>query len=682
MAARFVRSLLPLWMLVGWACGTPDAPQNEPPEAELTVALEAHARPAVIAADEELAQTIACDVTFRATAVGSGFATWEDGTFYWYAGLDRSVPMDSFALPASQARQAWSGEDISAGGSREAHWQISAYAPFGLRFTQRYHVASTGTAAATAAFTCGPDIPAAPPSPEISELSVQAPAGPLEPGDTLSVHYTATSALGLWETRVVLSGPCDVTDEFGEALAKTVSRTVRLPIPATCALGVPITVGIGASDAALQERSRLNTSALALTDVTPPQIRIYSFPASGWGSLTSGVRGVYFTPDTIEVMVEATDNNVVRTILWEVRPVGFRDSLLTNESSAGGWIDIPLSTAWSGPIEIRFSARDAVGLVSDTVASDPGGLRVLPTIERPAVSKTIPGTVVADVALDAVRGALYVIQAGPSQVTVLETATLSTSETIPTPARPSDIDLTAGGDSLVLTLTSLDALGVVDLRAASRQVTVLPLTALDTTLDQHPVFARAMANGKVLVRLGGSNPAGLTLLEVDLTNGTQTIRTDAGDGGRVGEATLERSHDHTVLMMHGGPSEFQRYQTSTNGFGTRESVTPYYARPSLDGNGGVLALGLDLYDGSLQFVRALESMVPGFIPSALAPSGEYAYQSLQPWGILRSRVSDGAIVDRTPSPVDATFARVSDDGAFLVQVYVGSPSVIRVVDLR
>jgi hypothetical protein len=66
----------------------------------------------------------------------------------------------------------------------------------------------------------------------------------------------------------------------------------------------------------------------------------------------------------------------------------------------------------------------------------------------------------------------------------------------------------------------------------------------------------------------------------------------------------------------------------------------------------------------------------------LAPSGEYVYQSLQPWGILRSRVADGALVDRTPSPVDATFEQVSADGAFLVQVYVGSPSVIRVVDLR
>jgi hypothetical protein len=144
-------------------------------------------------------------------------------------------------------------------------------------------------------------------------------------------------------------------------------------------------------------------------------------------------------------------------------------------------------------------------------------------------------------------------------------------------------------------------MGVIDLLAESRQVTVLPLSALDTTLDQHPVFARAMANGKVFLRLGGST------------------RRDGPCWRSISPAALRPSGP--VLVVHGGPSEFQRYETATNGFGPLESAAPHYLRPSVDGDGSVLALGLDLYDESLQFLREVESMVPANSSSFVTRAG-------------------------------------------------------------
>jgi len=685
-AARSATSLLfPLAMLAITACGDDQGPENiDNPVAGFAITLRAQAGQPVIGADDQLEQTISCSVTLRATASGVGIATWQDATVYWYAGLDRSVPIDSATLAASDVRKSWGDDAIASGETREARWDIGGYSPFAFRFAYRYRAGAGGAVGTvTAMFTCGPDIPSDAALPEVTDLAVEAPPGALEPGDTLTVRYTATSAIGLWETRLVMSGPCDTKQVFGEGLTPTATREVRLPIPSACTLGVPLSVGIGATDAALQERTRLSTMAPVLSDVTPPWVDIRSVPPGGWGSIMPGVGGTYFGGDTITVIFGASDNHALRTLVWEVQPWGFRDSLAVTGNDAGPWIPIVVQNAWAGPIQLRFYARDAVGLVSDTATSDPG-LRALPTVERSAVSRTISGEV-RDLVIDQRRGVLYLLRPSAQQITILETATLNTSGVVATPAAADDIDLTPGGDSLLLTFSGLRALGVIDLQPASRQTTLLPLTSLDTTLDQRPVLVRTLTNGKVFVRLGGSNPAGWTLLELDLTTGVATTRTDAGIDGNVGAAQMERSHDHTALVLNG---PFQKYEVATNSFGPLGTAIPGDVRPSIDEHGDFVSVGLDLYDGSLQFLGEAESMVPAnsssYVPTALSPSGQYVYQSMPGWGILRARVADGVLIDRTRSPLSASFLRVSDDGMLLVEVYddYGAAAVIRVVDLR
>jgi hypothetical protein len=55
-----------------------------------------------------------------------------------------------------------------------------------------------------------------------------------------------------------------------------------------------------------------------------------------------------------------------------------------------------------------------------------------------------------------------------------------------------------------------------------------------------------------------------------------------------------------------------------------------------------------------------------------------------PHGIVRSRVSDGQIVDRTPNPILPDLIRTSPDGATVVTVETRTygPSKISIIALR
>jgi hypothetical protein len=673
------RALLLMGVVATAACGDDDGGITGPDSGPVTVTIS---RVGVYqtGVDDQRQQYITCEVLFRASSEGTESVIWESATLYWYVGADRTLPVDSSFIAASDI---WGEPELPPGVPQESRAEIRAGAPFALRATFRYHARPRGsTRSAEASFTCGPEVPSGgTPEPELAGVSIQSLSGALEPGDTIRVRFTASSTIGLWETLVVLRDACELTTLFSEGLAQRTTHDVAIPIPSGCTLGLPLTVGIVALDAALQEQYQVTTLTPALSDLTPPRITVSSSPG------TPGVRGTFFAGDTLSFMFEARDNHDVRALIWEIYPAGIRDSLVVFGPEVSPWIAVPLEDAWVGPLELRFYARDATNLTSDTVTTAPGDVQVRASVTLPSVDGTVPGGV-DEVLFDVARGVLYALQQYQSRITVLETLTLGTVETIGLPAPAVDLDLTPGGDSLLLTLPALGALGVVDLGQATRQVVVVPLTSLDSALYQRPIWVRAMANGKAFVRLGGLGQESFRLLQVDLASRTETIRLDAGDQGYIGAARMERSADRTVLVLQGGPGLFQRYATATDTFGAPQSATPFDVRPSLDGSGQVTSIGLDLYDTDLRFLREVESKVPPnaavYVLSALTPSGEYLYQALQPWGILRSRVSDGVLLDRSPSPVDAWNMRISDDGAFLAQVQNTSAGTarIRVVDLR
>jgi hypothetical protein len=621
--------------------------------------------PPFISVDDEGGPLIRCDVALRAVARGSGGATWEGATFRWFVGKNATTPVDSAVLPAAEIQESWGNRDIAAGETQESEWAITAGVPFSLTIEYRYRSSGAGrVGTASVSFTCGPTIPPGAAPPVIASLTVQPSSGEVESGQTVTVAYTATSEVGLWGTAVELSA-CDTLTLYAERLEKSVTRTVSIPLSPSCQVNTPLHVTVYALDAALQETSRQAATQLMLVDRTPPQVTPLFFPPTG-GSATQEIAGDYFTGDSLYLIFNASDNHSLRALVWEILPVGFRDSLVVSGPYASPWMKIPIRPEWTGQIQLRLYARDAAGLTSEAVTSAPGALNVSPTVVLPTAWTTVAGEI-REFVIDAPRGAVYLLQTNESRVAVLSTATMTATRTVATPVPATDLDLSAGGDSLVLALPAGRALGIIDLRQPSSGVTLIPLAALDTTRDQRPWQVRVAANGKALVSLQGSQPSAYTLLEVDLATGTQRHRTDAGDGGFVGGGHLERSHDRSVIVVNGGPNLFQPYDATTDRFGPRRSATVSDWRPSVDRMGLHVAIGLDVYGETLLHLRRVRAPILGGIPrSALSADGEHLYIVLWNHGIVRSRVSDGMIVDRIPNPIGPDAIRASADGAMVI----------------
>lgn len=667
--------------LVGAGCGDATAPP-EPLSVEISVY---HLGTPVIGIAEESYPTMTCEVEFRASSSGAGSAEWLGAKALWYAGTDRSTPLDSGVVSSSEVRTAWQKTGIAAGETQFSVWTFTYGAPFTASMEYRYKPAGGDEKTAVVEFSCGPTTAAGTPDPSITALGTTAVEDELEPGDTLTVDYTATSAAGIWQTAVALSGPCEVQQLFAEQLETSVTRSTRIPLPAECRLGVPINVAVYARDAGLQTGVRVLQTNVALVDETPPTIAPLFLPSMG--SALGDLAGVFFGGDSISVAFNAQDNHALESLHWEVMPAGMAadGTLEVTGASASPRIIIHIQPEASGTIQLRLYARDATGLTSNVITTSADAAHVYPSVQRAAASADIDGDT-WDVVVDTPRGVAYLLQPNQGRISILSLSTMTVTGSIRMPSFAPDFDITSGGDSLIVVLPVDHALGVVDLREASPQPTIIPLTLLDTTLDQHPAHVRTLSNGKAFVSLAGSMPTAYLLMEVDLASGAQTIRTDAGESGYVGGGLLGRSLDHSVVVVNGGPTYFQRYDVATDHFGARKSASVYDVTPVLDATGRYVAVGLDVYDQSLDHLRRVSSPVlpGGVIPTALSADGEVLHQMLSTTGLIRSRVSDGAILDRTLNPIGALEMRISDDGAVLVTTVEVSnnSSKISTIDIR
>lgn len=645
------------------ACGDATAPP-QPLALELSVY---HVDTPVIDTTDDGFPIMICEVEFRADASGAGSAEWLGAKALWYAGTDRTTPLDSSVVSASEVRAAWQKTGIAAGETQFSVWTFTYGAPFTASVEYSYKPEGDDAKEAVVEFDCGPTTDPAAPEPSITELTAAAVADELEPGDTLTVDYTVTSPTGIWQTAVALSGPCEVQQLFAEHLETSLTRSARIPLPAECRLDVPIDVAVFARDGGLQTGVRVLRTDVLLVDKTPPTIAPLFPPSTGSGS--SDLTGAFFGGDSISLTFQAWDNHALQSLHWEVLPPGMAaDGVFeVTGTSASPTIRIPLPLDASGQIQLRLYARDAAGLTSDLVTTTAGAAHVYPSVERATAWADIDGST-WDAIADTRRGVAYLLQPNQGRISILSLSTMSITGSITLPSFAPDFDMTAGGDSLITVLPVDHALGVVDLRQASPEPTLIPLTLLDPALDQHPERVRTLSNGKIFVALAGSMPTANVLMEVDPATGTQTIRTDAGESGYVGTGLLGRSLDHSVVVVNGGYTYFQRYDVATDHFGARRSASAYDVSPVLDATGRYVAVGPDVYDQSLEHLRGVSSpLLPGgVISTALSADGEILYQLLPTKGLIRSRVSDGAIVDRTINPISALEMRISDDGKVLV----------------
>jgi hypothetical protein len=629
---------------------------------------------------------ITCDIGLRAVASGKGSATWLDATFKVYLGADRTTPVDSAVFSDSEIREAWGGDAIAAGETRQSQWTLAAPIPLSATLEFRYQPSIGHNVKSTkVSFSCAPTIPPNAAPPEISALSVTPPSGEIPVGGPLEVSYAASGQAGLWLTDVRVSGPCETRVAFAERLQTSAARTARVPLPPECRLGVPITVTIDALDAAGRLATRALTTQLVVADKEPPTVSPLFF-STYFPAAQPTLSGNYFAGDSIQIIFNAQDNYRLAALVWEVLPFGKRDSILVSGRAAGPYVWVRLDPKWSGPIQLRLYARDSVGLTSAPFTTHPDSVWVAGTVQRPTRTATVTGET-RDFAVDIRRGLIYLAQGNDRRLAVFSMATMQLTGTLSLPAVPTDLDLTAGGDSLLLVLYGRPELGVVDLRQSPLALSTLPLPELDAAATQAPVGVRVGSNGRAYVTLGGSTQSARTMIEVDLATGTTRPLPLAGAGGSTGVGILERSHDRSVLTLTAvDPWCMQRYDVGADAFSPCVSTIPRDLRPSVDGTGQRIAVSLDVYDASLRRLAKVGPPLlvgPYAVFSALSVDGESLFTILWP-NIVRVRASDNRVLDRTPNPIQPSLIRVSPDGTLLITVEsnYGATTKISLIDLR
>lgn len=608
--------------------------------------------------------SISCGFSLQADVRGGGTAFWKDLEIEFYAGKVQQDLLGTVTVRGRDVAAAWGSDTLRGLSTLRSDWVLTSGLPFNARLIFGYGTTEV-TKDDTASVSCLPPLRPGPP-PTITALSL-ARADSLEPGDTLVVTYSAASEVGLWVTAVLLTGPCDTVQWFADWPRTSVTRTVRLPIPEDCALGVPMSVAAVALDALVQDAGASLANRPILADRTPPTIwGMLSPPSGGWLDGASRFAGDYFVGDSLWVILWARDNYGLSTVGWEVAPAGFREFRSVSGREAFPTIKQAVPPAWAvGAVQLRFFARDAAGLTSDTAVSPAGAIHIYPDLDLLARTLPVDGDI-NDLVIDWSQGVLYLLQSNQRRIAAVSLATLTVTGTLGLPGYPTSVDLTPGGDSLVVALPGLRALGITNLRANPPVTSLVPVAGLDTTVDQRPLVARVAANGKALVMLTGSTAAAFTLNEVDLWTGAQRRRTDAGTGGVIGGGAMERTTNRRFIILN-ETDALQRYDAATDAFGPPVGVTTG-GNLSVDQAGEHVALGLDVYDADFHPIGRMHSVLSGEPSVALSPDGTILYQAAR--GVIRARVADGEVVDRLTRlhPVSPPWLEASPDGTMLVMV--------------
>ena len=597
---------------------------------------------------------IRCVPHFVASNTGPRGVNMGAITARFYIGANRSMPIDSVTIPAADAMQFWSNPHINPGGTSETALLIEAAIPFSMELDFGYVPDAAGARYSRASVTCGPEVPPNAPAPVVTSAVIVT-QGEIEPGDFMEIEYAATSAVGLWSTSVSVSGPCSFSRVVRNRGEKTVSARTALQVPRECQLGVPMIVSVGAVDAALHESMLSSSTGRVIVDRTPPDLGVFRGRSFNYESL--GLAGDLFPGDTLWLYANVVENGMMATLSWQ-------------RMSGGTITTIPYRADWqpivfgddTGDLGLRVWVTDAAGNQSVPYETPAGALMGYPLRSRPVVSRRIDGEI-RELAVDAPHDRAYALVG--NKVLVLSATTLDQITTIQLPYFGSGLDITRGGDSLVVSVDQQPSpLLVVDLTATPQAISAPIITGPAGEPLPAAQLATSMANDHVLMSaLGG-------LFDVDLTTGHFT--TVLSGYGFV----AARSGDHAsalIDMVENGAYCGRRYDI-VNGLATSCGANWGQARGSADMTGTNFAIFRDIYQDNARFVRRLR--VPdtsyeayyGFA-SQLSPDGAYLYI----WGVkglFRSAVSDGRIVDlqRTPDlqGVWQQFMRGGSDGAIFM----------------
>lgn len=637
--------------------------------------------PPVDSADANGIAFLTCGVSLKATLEQGTSVSWRGAIFRFYPGTDTSVAFDSLQLGPLDAADSWGGAPLTNRGPALSDWRFYATIPFTVVLDYTYQRQDNSTATTRQrSFTCSPTIPAGAAAPVVSNVSVTPSSGTVQPGDFVKVTFTVSAEAGLWQTAALLQGVCDTVRFLPGHLAKGATTLQALiPVSPSCSLGAPLGVSVETSD--IQGRVVWNTPAVSLTvaDLTPPSIAV-----NLGGTPGSTVSGLWFVGDTMHVFASAYDNYRLEELLWTAQPAGVADSLRFGPSAVGVDTKVEVRQEWGALQHLDFRSRDLSGNLSGVASVTASNLTIYPDHPGPTATALVAGATV-DAYPDPARGVFYLLLSNQRRLETRSLSDASLIRSVNLPAYTTVIDATASGDSLVFALPDRRSIGFLDLTAATPIVTVHALTLPDTLTGELPQSVAATANGKLLIRLEGGPLAVPRLLELDPATGAEQFRPDAGGGAPIAGGPYP-SPGHTMLLVSTSAGTWIRYNSGTDQFTTAQATPGVLGDARISDDGQVVAIGRTIFDAGLSPVRTVQSdLGTGVAPTLLSPDGQevYYYRS---GSLVRARVSDGAILDRSREGVPGWLESVhlSNDGTWVACLgfTTGTSGWVGVVDLR
>jgi hypothetical protein len=320
-------------------------------------------------------------------------------------------------------------------------------------------------------------------------------------------------------------------------------------------------------------------------------------------SAPTGYSTYFLLRDTLRITIQAADD---RGLIW----VGYtmsgsasaRDSLACTGTTATRTFTFEITPSMVGDLTISVFARDSGGNRT-TVLLAPPPLTVLNLTAAVADSAILPGPVV-DLAYDAKRDRIFISTAAAAQVLVIDRATGSAAAPLTLPGPGGSLDLSVGGDSLLVALTDRPTVAVVNL--ISGQTDTIHLD-FDQGAFPHVAGAlRVAANGLALVTATAPGYSGFggQLATVNLATGVATTRSDVGFSGSLTLSTqLARLGDRSVVAVAQvdiSPSTSYLYTAATDAFSGAIPTGSMFA-PTVQGSatGRRFMYGQTLYDQNL-----------------------------------------------------------------------------------
>lgn len=635
-------------MIVLLSCSEPTAPEPDP-RTVVSVSVPFRSGPTWTHLDDSTT-TVTCSAQLRATATGTGHARWGDYELRLFALEDRSAPVDVFNGSNSQAALAWGLDTIAPGETLETQLELTIGVPYALDVVFRYVTVATNQVDSTKLrIRCEPIFnEAQPPAPPTVDSIRLLTVGTVQPGDTVRFVYHASAAAGLWRSTAWIASTCYRAKHVFEFGGFTRTNTVGIEVPATCPLGEDLTAGVKISDSFLREASLVTTQSLEVRDVTPPTVSaVFKGPeVSGFWWLDDPT-GDYFVGDSLRMLLTATDNSQLSLVTIGGSSSASVDTVPAVGPSWTGEHMVHLGPEWIGSPDLRVRARDLAGNWGPVWSPSASGWRVHPT--RAVTTRLTPLTspVLPPVADLLVSEALDLAVTNLFDIKILSISTGAVLRTVVPPATAAAIDLTLGRDTLVAFLVDR-TIAVLDLTSPTSVMTRIPfaLTGEDTLRLARNV--RVLAGGRTLVTAGFENQDFARVFEVDLATGAHRVATEFTTAfWRIDrDATGARA----VLWHYDAPCA-RRLDVASWTLGPEICGLPGKRQVAFDPFADRFAVGAVVVDASTGEKRSLAPVgwYDGTFQSAFDLDGLHLHAAAQTWtghSLVRSRLSDGAIIDR------------------------------------